>query len=428
MHFQNKKIYYATPVFFIKYVLLIGPFIRCVTSNEKITKRDYPFFVILILYFIWGFIEFANFTLTSNFIVKALGFITHYWFISLIFLIPVFLNNEEKILRFFKILVVISIPIFILGIIQYNSPVYSEINKYVAEGVDIAKIGNKPRITTVFSYITPYTSFLGFAIMTIIYFLILKMHKLYFELILITAGGLGFINLFMTGSRGTLFFVLFKIGLLLIYMFKKFFVRRPKIIFGFIIFMVFGSLLISYTEIGTEAYSTFKSRLVGSTDLGWRVKDNYNFTSYISRAGIVGYGLGTTYQGSASLITDWKDMPFVESENSKIIVEMGFIGFLIIYLLRLSIFYYSYRVFKMTKIYSLKLLLVIIIIIQIPTVLAFNNVIYVYMENLIYWLIIGIVVSINRINYNNRRSRITNDQRVVQQRYANFSMGKYGQL
>jgi len=205
---------YATPVFFIKYVLLIGPFIRCVTSYGKITKRDYPFFVILVLYFIWGFIEFANFTLTSNVIVKALGFITHYWFISLIFLIPVFLNDEEKILRFFKILVVLSIPIFILGIIQYNSPVYSEINKYVAEGVEIAKIRDKPRITTVFSYIIPFTSFLGFTIMIILYLIVLRKHKLYFELILITAGGLSLINLFMTGSRGILFFILFKIGLL----------------------------------------------------------------------------------------------------------------------------------------------------------------------------------------------------------------------
>jgi len=192
--------------------------------------------------------------------------------------------------------------------------------------------------------------------------------------------------------------------------------------------MVLGSLLIPYTEMGAEAYSTFKSRLVGSTDLGWRFKDNYNFGSYISRAGIVGYGLGTTYQGAASLITDWKDMPFAESENSKIIIELGFIGFLIINMLRVYIFYYSYKVFKMTKIYSLKLLLVVFLIIQIPTVLAFNNVIYVYMENLIYWLVIGIVVSINRINYNNRRLRIANDQRYVQQRYANFSMGKYGQL
>jgi len=409
--------------------LLIGPFIRCVTSNEKITKRDYPFFVILILYFIWGFIESANFTLTSNVIVKALGFITHYWFISLIFLIPVFLNDEKKILMFFKILVVLSIPIFILGIIQYNSPVYSEINKYVAEGVEIAKIRDKPRITTVFSYITPFTSFLGFTIMIILYLIVLRKHKLYFELILITAGGLSLINLFMTGSRGILFFILFKLGLLLIYMFKKFFVRRPKIIFGFIAFIVLASLLIPYTEMGSEAYSTFKSRLTRrSGDLAWRFKDNYNFGSYISRAGIAGYGLGTTYQGASSLITDRKDMPYTESENSRIIVELGLIGFLIINLLRLSIFFYTYRVFKMTKIYSLKFLLVVIIIIQIPTVLAFNNIIYVYMENLIYWLIIGIVVSINRINYNNRRLRITNDQRDVQKRYANFSMGKYGQL
>ena len=233
----------------------------------------------------------------------------------------------------------------------------------------------------------------------------------------------------MTGSRGILFFILFKLGLLLIYMFKKFFVRRPKIIFGFIAFIVLASLLFPYTEMGSEAYSTFKSRLTTrSGDLAWRFKDNYNFAYYISHAGIVGYGLGTTYQGASSLITDWKDMPYVEGENSRIIVELGLIGFLIINLLRLSIFYYTYKVFKMTKIYSLKFLLVVIIIIQIPTVLAFNNIIYVYMENLIYWLIIGIVVSINRINYNNRGLRIANDQRDIRHSYANFNMGKYGQL
>jgi len=207
----------------------------------------------------------------------------------------------------------------------------------------------------------------------------------------------------MSGSRAAVFIIVFKLILFSLYLVFTISVRKQKVLFSFIFIIIAILLLISYTNLGSKSFLAFEQRVVERKgDVNWRIKDNYNLSYYISYAGLIGYGLGTTYQGAASLINDFKDMPYVESENSKIIVELGLLGFVIIYFLRIFIFIYSTKVFFKTKDFELKLLTLILILYQLPTTIIFANNIYNYMENIIYWFVVGLIVSINRINLRNR--------------------------
>jgi hypothetical protein len=165
---------YATELFFVKHFLLMGPYFYLLTRGVKISKRHYPFLGLLLTYFIWGILETFNFRVTTNFLVQILGLIVHFWFVPLIFLVPVVFDTEEKILKLFKIITYTSVPIFILGAIQYFSPYGSWINTYADADKHTAMIGEHVRIIGVFSYITPYNTYLGLVLMVILYLLIIK--------------------------------------------------------------------------------------------------------------------------------------------------------------------------------------------------------------------------------------------------------------
>ena len=395
---------YASPLFFIKHLFLIGPFIRILTDvRYKITKSDYPFIFLIFLYIGWGIIEFLNFRVTESLIVKILGFVTHYWFISLIFIIPNYLKTDKKLIRFLILVTILSIPIYILGVVQYNAPINSEINRYVHEGVTIARVGSHARITTVFSFISPYNSYLSFVFLITIYLLVTIKKSTLIRSIILCSGLLASLNIFMTGSRALLVIVSLKLILFIAYLAKKKKFYNPKILLGFTLFVFISTFTIAFTTTGRDAYDSFKQRIVTTHDVSWRLSYNYNFGLFMSRAGVMGYGLGTTYQGAGSYISNYKDMPYFENENSKIILEMGIIGFMIIYILRVFLFIYTLSVILKTKIYERKLLVIMGLIIQVPTVLAYTNNIYNYMENIVYWFTIGLIIAINRMNKMDRQ-------------------------
>ena len=104
----------ATELFFVKYILLVVPLLYFVSNGVKISKKEYPFYILILLYLVWGFFEIANPRLTNDLRVKLLGVMIHFAFIPLVYIVPFVLNSKPKVLNVLKILVIISIPIFIL--------------------------------------------------------------------------------------------------------------------------------------------------------------------------------------------------------------------------------------------------------------------------------------------------------------------------
>lgn len=403
---------YSTPLFFVKHIVLVGPYFYLFTRGFKITKKDYPFLGLLLLYLIWGVLEALNFRVTTDLRVKILGLITHFWFVPLVFLIPLLLNTEERILRFFKSVGYISLPIFILGMVQYFSSPSSSINRYApsqATGdIPIAAVGEYVRITGVFSYITPYTTYLPFVLIVILYLLLIRRLSKFEMPIFLVALSLGIINLVMTGSRGPFAFFIVQVLLFLFFSLKGRFRWRKRVFIRFALVIPILLLIMSYTDVGRKSLSALVERAQTSGDTKSRLIGTYtSFFRFIPDANLVGYGIGTAYQGANNLVEDWKDMPRdFEAEWERIVLELGLVGFIIVLLLRFYILFYSWRVFKRIKSYELKLIALMVFLFQIP-ILFGANIVFNYLEGIRYWFLLGLLVSVNRLERNNAAKSIS---------------------
>ena len=395
----------STPAFFVKHLILVVPYFYLFTRGLRITKRDYPFLGLLLCYLVWGLLEAFNFRATSDFRVQILGLITHFWFLPLIFLVPMVFNTEEKILKFFKAIAYLSLAIFILGVIQYFSPHGSIINQYapndVVEDLAVATVGEYARITGVFSYIGPYNTYLGFALLVILYLVLIgKLTKL--ETLVFYAGLLlGVMNLIMTGSRApvAVFIVQALIFLFIIFHFKgKVKKIKKKVLVRFAVAIPLLLFILLYTDKGNAALTALLDRAKSAGDTSSRIVRVYTTPfDFVRPAGLIGYGIGTAYQGSNALVNDWGDMPRnFEEEWGRILLELGLVGFVIAMLIRAYTIFYSWKTFKNIKSHGLKLLALLVFIHQLPMLIG-RNIVFSYIDNIIYWFLIGLLVAINRI-------------------------------
>jgi len=387
---------HSSHIFLFKYLILLCPMLYFIKRGVRLKKKEYPFYVLLLLYLMWGFLELLNPRISSSFELKVLGVMVHYSFIPLIYFIPFMLDSKEKIFKVLHFISIISIPIFILGIYQYFSPVDSTINKYVSDDIYIATVGDRARITSVFSYLSPYTSYLTLA-MSVNFSLLLMGNNNKTSLIyLIISLSLGTLNVFMTGSRGVVYVViLIFICLMFLSIFFKLSKKRTLINMILVIIASFSVML--FTKSGETAYDNFMHRVKSKGEVRGRTIENILPLRYYDYSGLVGYGIGTTYQGAKRYIDDKGNMPYSEGEYERVFVEFGFIGLIIILLLRFRLFFFSFKSFKKIKDKQLKFLVLMLVIYQIPCILGFQSVIYNSTQNAIYWMIIGIIVSINRI-------------------------------
>lgn len=395
---------YQQIIFFVKYVIWLFPIVIISSRRLNLKRQIYPFSPLIVFYFFWCIIEFANNKLTNSLIVKSLGAISHLYFITLIVVIPYFFNTRQKIIKFFEVVAFISLPIFILGIMQYLSPYDAFINKYADESQQFALVSGSPRVSGVFSYIAPYSNYLSFILLAII-FLIITTKTLRYKIFYCFLFVMGLTNLFMTGYRKALFLIVIESVILVTYFIfqSKIKIKKLFLILAFLCISLLSFVNFSY--IGSQSFTALQERIRTNNDIIPRIIDNYDFKYYINESGIFGYGLGTTYQGSRFFIDNYKDMPYVESENSRLIIEFGPIGFIIVFILRISILYYSTKVYFRTKERLLKLLTMILIIYQFPAIIMFSDITYSYIANIIYWFNVGLVVCINNINISRTQIR-----------------------
>jgi len=176
----------------------------------------------------------------------------------------------------------------------------------------------------------------------------------------------------------------------------------------FILMIILCFSVVSFTDIGKDSFSSLMQRTRTSGGIGDRLADAFTPFKYFSSAGMVGFGIGTTYQGSGRFISDFKDMPTTfEEETERIFLEIGLIGFMILMILRIVLLLYTYRVLKKFKDKDLKIILTLVFIYQIPIVVGLNNIVFNSLQNAIYWFLIGLVVCISKLNYE------TNTQNIV---------------
>ncbi|MCB9079359.1 MAG: hypothetical protein H6631_17290 [Anaerolineaceae bacterium] len=380
-------------IYFLKDIVLLGAYVSYYHSHvgrQRKPAQKTIFQPFLVLMTLWCVAEVFNPRLGSP-VVGVFGLKSYLFYIPLVWILPNLFTTWEKLYHFLRAYLLLIIPIGILGIVQYFSPPTSFLNVYVpGEVTSIAAFNGHVRITGTFSYIGGYGVYLLVAFGLLLPLLTLRQSWMW-RVILLVELFLIVVNSFMSGSRGV---ILNQALLLLLYLAFLFvrqpgetirFVRRftlPAVVVGYIVFTRFRI-----------AFDNFMLRVTVNDDLSSRVSSSFaNPFDFIDYAGIMGYGIGATLPGGRALRTilglpvgEWIPVYF-ESEMGRIILEIGPLGFLGWYLLRLIIMLALFSVFWRLRTPLLRQLALIAFLIHL---LLFNGQLVVNQTFAVYYWVLA---------------------------------------
>jgi hypothetical protein len=323
-------------------------------------------------------------------------------YIPLIWIVPALFQSEEELYNFLRSHLLLTIPTGIIGIAQFFSPSTSFINKYSnEEGAAIATFGvtNAVRITGTFSYINNYALYLIVCFGLLMLMLSIKQSWGWqwvsiLEIFLVTA------NSFMTGSRSTILAeVLFLIGYLCLKGLTK-----PGSLLRLTKQLILPVLILSIaTSIWFRpAINAFWLRTTYNKDVSQRIISSFTEPfDFIKYKELDGYGTGATHQ-AAPVLRKALDLPagetipiYYESEMGRIALELGPIGFLFWYGLRMSLIIALMCTFGKLKRPFLRQLALVAFLIQ---VIQFNGQLVVHHTfSVYYWFFSSFIFLLPRL-------------------------------
>lgn len=393
-------------IFFFTYVILAGAssryFIRQLMNRDKITIPN-PANALIGFQLIWAIACMFNPSL-PNPLVSILGLIVYFSYIPMIYMIPRITTTKEQLLKLFKIFVFISIPVMTLGIIQFFFPPDHPINYYVSNTgeQEIATAGGHARVTSTFAYLSGYATYLTVLIFVITYLLSLRKASFRFTIFLLVLLGFALLNILTTGSRGPTVFTIasiigysFLAGLLNREFFKKFALR---IILGVLITLLFFYAL----PAGKNIVEAFMSRANDSQDIGPRLVDTYTTPFRLaSICSYYGFGLGITYQGSSILGNNLDKIQALtggfEEEPERVVIEMGVVGFILVYSMRAFFIILFWRLYRKLKDPDLKFLALISVFFQFQF-LGLAAVFFNTANGVFYWFVISFLYLLPKLD------------------------------
>lgn len=387
-------------VFLFGHAILLGAYVRYFLyrlQDRLPLFLKHPVNLPIFILFFWGIICLFNPQLPNK-LVGLLGLVIHFYFIPLAYILPYVIRTKEQLLRLLKIFAVISIPLLILGMVQFFSPPDSIINVYVSttEVSDIALAGKYPRVTSTFSYLSGFASYLSVLILVLAYFFTAKRVDIKYLVLFYILMVLALMCLLMTGSRGPAIFTFIEValyflivGFLNLRVFKQFLVRVLLLVL--IVFVLFG-----LTDLGSKAVIAFNERLSRSEDIVPRLYGTFvSPFLFLKYVGPFGIGIGSTYQGAVVFGHEplkfglEKGVPGFEEEQGRVMLELGLVGYLLMYFIRFLFVKYFWDLFRKLKDYDLKLLALCSMLFILPFALGIPNLVFDHTTSAFFWYIAG---------------------------------------
>lgn len=340
-------------IYFAKDVLLLGAYVGYFRERSQLRHRmpaTPALYGMLLMSALVGVLQIFNPNL-PNLLVGVFGFKAYFFYTPLLFVMPAAFKDDAELYGFLRRYALIAIPVGLLATAQFFSPASSVLNTYARttqENAYIATFGSSTyvRVTATFPFITGYTAYL---LATVVLTLTLlgatgwrfKGNYLMFLALVMTVLGM-----LMSGSRGP---VLLLALLFPLYWWLGVIRERGG---G----AAFGRLLVALSLVagvvvfvGEDALGAFLGRASGTSDVRGRVASPL-LSPYLllPDAGLLGFGIGATHQTAAALATNvppysWLRGLIVEVESGRILLEMGAVGFLLVYFTRIFLGIYALR-------------------------------------------------------------------------------------
>ncbi|MEP7013318.1 MAG: hypothetical protein ABJC13_23610 [Acidobacteriota bacterium] len=299
---------------------------------------------------LFGALEIFNPHLPSL-LIGVLGFKAYFFYVPLYWVLPAAFSSDAELARFLRLYGLIAIPVGLLAAAQFVAPSSSVLNTYARAGTEASDIttfgtSSRVRVTATFAYITGFTSYLFANVALLLALLGAERWRMRRNLWLFSALGLTLLGMMMSGSRGPIAVL---IVLMPIYGWLAIVRERGSgaTTGRLVVALLFVGGIAGY--FGTDAIAAWRDRASGTTDTGERLLVPFTAPFLIlDRAGLFGYGIGATHQMATAIIQGpqpfyWLDGPNTEVESGRVMLELGPLGFLLTYMVRLILVAYALR-------------------------------------------------------------------------------------
>lgn len=341
-------------VYFAKDALLLGVYAGWWVSPLRRIQPVVPPMLSgsLALFAAFGTLQVFNPTL-PNVLVGILGFKSYFLYLPLIWVMPSAFRDDRELAVFLQRYCLLAIPVGLLAVAQFFAPADSSLNTYARGATSHAMTfgsSTQVRVTGTFSYITGYSSYVLTIAILILALLAATRWRFRGNLFIYAALGLTVLGMLMTGSRGA--------ALMLALLFPLYYLLgvaregQAGSTLGRLLLGV-GVLGMLLNYVGSDAVGAFYGRASGTTDLRERITAPIiQPLRKLEDAGVLGFGIGATHQAAQSLADTpipyaWMRGVIVEDEPGRIMLEVGPIGFLLAYFVRIYLIVLSLaRVFR----------------------------------------------------------------------------------
>lgn len=342
-------------VYLGKDVLLVAAYLGFVREHANLRYRPPALaflYSTLVLAAVVGALEIFNPRL-PNLMVGAFGFKAYFLYVPILFVLPAAFPTDRDLVVFLRRYILLSIPIGLLATAQFFSPASSPLNTYARAADDVAggyisTFGSSEfvRVTATFSYITGYASYLMAMTILVLSYLAVVRWRLAGNVAVFAALGMTLLGMLETGSRGPVFILslLFPIYWWLAVMRGG----QGGATFGRLL-LGLSVLGIAIGFLGSDAVSAFLGRATSSGDVETRLSLPFEAPwEILPDAGLIGYGIGATHQTATAFTHgiapySWLHGLGVEAETGRVMLELGPVGFVLVYFVRIYMILFAFR-------------------------------------------------------------------------------------
>lgn len=353
----------------------------------------------------YGAFQIANPSL-PNLTLGIIGWKSYFLYVPFIVMVPYALISDEQLQISLRKYLLLAVPIAALAIVQTYSGSDSFLNTFVRGGLDadIARYGEElsyVRATGTFSYITGYSTY-AITMMLLALGLLSargwqwKDNKgLYLALTASLIAGV------TTGSRAPIFSIAIVFPFFLLWG-----LTIGGLKGGTLARLTIGiTLVCAAVWFGMEdPVTAYRYRAVGSQDTLSRLVGPFvePFTE-MDKLDVFGFGIGAMHQ-SGSVLTGsdfpwWTREIMYESESTKVLAEVGPVGFLLVYAVRIVLLFqairFAYRLSDKSK-RSLAAVIAMFFALSLPGAVIFNPT-----ANMFYWFSAGLLYYLARSDQRN---------------------------
>ena len=382
-------------IYFLKDFVLIGAYLAYFTGSvrQNIQLPDKTIKGLVYLICFWCAFEILNPGLGSP-IIGIFGVRNYLLYIPLMWMMPSLFSSEAELYKFLRNYLLLLIPVGLLAITQYFSPPSSPLNVYADDiQQQLALSGETVRVTGTFSYLAGYAVYLGICF-TLLLPMMLRQQTSIWRWLTILEFSLVAITSFMTGSRGLMiFFALATLGYICLEGMRNFSALLNS--FGKLLFPAIVGFVLVVTKFRT-AVDSFGVRADRTDDLLPRITGTFTEPfQFFQHALFSGYGAGATFQANDAIrgilnLPAGEHIPvYFEAEPGRIALELGMIGFLFWYGLKIVLVLAIWKVYQRLSQPFLKQLALSIFLFQsvnITSQFVFNH-----SANLYCWFLNGFI-------------------------------------